>query len=236
MIIYGKNPIKDLFIKDRKVIKEVWIQQKRHQSFYKEILNTSIKLNDIKSFDFRKWELRVDSNHQGIIAIIDDPKIFSLKELIDLNKDKQNTKLLLLDQIEDPQNFGAILRNASAFGVDGVLYPSRNSAKLNSTVMKTSAGTWMNLNLCETYSFNQVVDLLKKEGYWIVVSSLDGNKTLDDIYELNQPLAIILGNEGKGVRKSLQDKADFKIKIDMNSDVESLNVSSTAAIILHYLK
>lgn len=235
MYIYGKNPVKDLFNKDPLSIEKIWIEKKRHQSFYNELSLSKIQIYYFDEFKLKWGEFKGHENFQGIIAEIKEPKIFNLQELIKKNKKNEKPLFLILDQIEDPQNFGAILRNAAAFNVDGVIYPSRGSVGLNSTVMKTSAGNWMNINLCETSSLNQVIETLKKEGYWIISTSFESNSTLEEIKELNQPKAIILGNESKGVRKSLQDKSDFKIKIKMNKNVESLNVSSASAIILHYL-
>lgn len=235
MLIFGKNPIKDLFEKDPNSIREIWIEKRRHQSFYNEIANSGIKISYFDEFNIRNSDFRGHENFQGIIANIDEPKIYSLSELIEKHKNDERSLFVLLDQIEDPQNFGAILRNAAAFNANGVLYPSRGASKLNSTVMKTSAGNWMNVDLCETSSLNQVVDTLKKSGYWVVTTSLDANSDLETIKGLNQPMVVILGNEGKGVKKSLQEKSDFRIKIDMNKDVESLNVASASAIILHYI-
>ncbi len=235
MIIYGKNPVKDLFDKDPSQIKRVWIDSKRHQSFVKELEKANIRIDDIKSLQYSSVELTGKENIQGIIANIKEPKIYSLTEIIESTKEKQSPKLLILDQIEDPQNFGAIIRNAAAFDVDGIIYPGRGAAGLNSTVMKTSAGNWMNVKLCETGSLNSVIKILKDNFYWIATTSLDANSSIDELRELNQPLAIILGNEGKGVRNSLKEKSDFKVKIDMSPNVESLNVASASAIVLHSL-
>lgn len=93
----------------------------------------------------------------------------------------------------------------------------------------------MNIDLCETSSLNQTIRTLKDEGVWIVSTSLDAESNLTTLSDLNQPMAIILGNEGKGIRPSLIEKSEINIKINMNSKVESLNVSTTAAIILHEL-
>ena len=235
MFIYGKNPISYLFTKDPESIKEVWIEKKRHQSFFNQLNSNKVIIHNFNEFNFKKSEFRGHENFQGIIAKIKEPKIYSLSEMINKNKNNENTLFLILDQIEDPQNFGAIIRNAAAFNVDGILYPSRGASGLNSTVMKVSAGNWLNVDLCETSSLNQVVDTLKKSGYWIVSTSLDADSNLDSIKNLNQPMAIILGNEGKGVKKSLIEKSDFKIKINMNKNVESLNVASSSAIILHHI-
>ncbi len=235
MIIYGKNPVKDLFDRDPSQVKKVWVDRKRHQQFVYSLEKSGVQIDDIRNLQYNSVELTGKENIQGIIANIKDPKIYSLSELLNECSQKENPKLLILDQIEDPQNFGAIIRNAAAFKVDGIIVPSRQAVGLNSTVMKTSAGNWMNVNLCETGSLNSVIKTLKDNFYWIVTTSLDANSSMDEIKELNQPMAIILGNEGKGVRTSLQEKSDFKIKIDMNPEVESLNVASASAILLHAL-
>ncbi len=235
MIIYGKNPVRDLFDKDKNEITRVWIDEKRHQQFTKELKSAGIRVDNINTLQYNSVGIKGTDNLQGIVANIKDPKIYNLNELIEVNKDKQAPLLLILDQVEDPQNLGAIIRNAAAFGVDGVIYPSRGGAKLNSTVMKTSAGNWMHVNLCETGSLNSVIKTLKENFYWIASTSLDANSTVEELRDLNQPLALILGNEGKGVRNSLKDKSDYLIKITMSDKVESLNVSSASAIVLHNL-
>ena len=147
MIIYGVNPVKDLFNSDVNKIKKVWIQKKRHQSFYNDLTAAGVEVLDIADLNYRKVELTGKETIQGIVASIEEPKVFTLNELIEVNKDKQDAKIVILDHIEDPQNFGAIIRNSAAFEVDGIIYPSRGAARLNSTVMKTSAGNWMNVNL-----------------------------------------------------------------------------------------
>lgn len=234
MLIYGKNPIKDLFNHDKSLIKKVYIEKKRHQSFYSELEKNNIKLHEYKDFKYNE-EINHKDNTQGIIAEIEEPKNFSVKELIDSNKDKVRPVIVMLDRIEDPQNFGAIIRNAAAFGVTGIIYPSRNSAKLNSTSMKTSAGNWLHINFSEVSNLSNAIKELKENDYWIVSTSLEANTSMKELQDFDKPLVILLGNEGKGVKKSLQDESDFNIKIEMTKTVESLNVSSAAAIILYSL-
>ncbi len=235
MIIYGKNPVKDLFNRDASQVKKIWVDRKRHQAFVNELEKNGVIIEDIKKLQYSSVGLTGQENIQGIIANIKDPKMYSLLELIKEVSVKDAPRLLILDQIEDPQNFGAIIRNAAAFDIDGIIYPNRGAVGLNSTVMKTSAGNWINVRLCETGSLNSVIKTLKDNFYWIASTSLDANSSMDELRDMNQPLAIILGNEGKGVRNSLNEKSDFKVKIEMNENVESLNVASAAAIILYQL-
>ncbi len=235
MIIYGKNPVKDLFNRDASQVKKVWVDRKRHQSFVNDLEKSGVQIDDIRKLQYSSVGLTGQENIQGIIANIKDPKMYSLGELIKEVSVKDAPRLLILDQIEDPQNFGAIIRNAAAFDVDGIIYPNRGAVGLNSTVMKTSAGNWINVRLCETGSLNSVLKTLKENFYWIASTHLEANSTMDELRDMNQPLAIILGNEGKGVRNSLNEKADFRIKIEMNENVESLNVASASAILLYQL-
>ncbi len=235
MFIYGKNPVKDLFTDEPSSILEVYIERKRHQTFYEDLKKSGVSLKPLSELSYKDAELNGKENLQGIVARIKEPKIYTLPELINKHKNSERQVYLILDQIVDPQNFGAILRNAAAFDVSGVIYPSRNSARLNSTSMKTSAGNWKNVDLCETTSLNHVIKTLKDNNIWIVSTSLNANQDLSTLKDLNQPMAIIIGNEGKGVRPSLQEKSEISVKININDKVESLNVSSAVAIILYQL-
>lgn len=234
MLIYGKNPVKDLFDFNKKKIKKVYIEKKRHQSFYAELEKNGIELIDYRNFKYNE-EVSSKNNTQGIIALIDEPKNHSIKELIESNKGIKRPVIVMLDRIKDPQNFGAIIRNSVAFDVTAIIYPSRNSAKLNSTSMKTSAGMWQHIKLVEVSNLYNAIKDLKENDYWIISTSLEANTNLEEIKDFDKPLVVLLGNEGKGVKKTLQEEADFNIKIKMSDKAESLNVSSAAAIILNML-
>lgn len=234
MLIYGKNPIKDLFEFDKNQIKKIYIEKKRHQSFYLELEKEGIELLEYKQFKYNE-EINHKDNTQGIIAEINEPKNYSISDLIKENENIERPIIVMLDRIEDPQNFGAIIRNAAAFGVTAIIYPNRNSARLNSTAMKTSAGNWLHIKFSEVSNLSNAIRELKKKDYWIISTSLEANTSLEEMKNFDKPLVVLLGNEGKGVKKSLQEEADFNIKIEMNPKVESLNVSSAAAIVLYAL-
>ncbi len=236
MFIYGKNPIKDLFKINPSQIKKIWIIKKRHQSFSKELEKAGFNLLNFNDFNFKKNNFKGNENFQGILAEIKDPKIYNLPDLINKNNKNEKQKLIILDKVEDPQNFGAILRNSAAFDISGVIYSKNGSAKLNSTVMKSSSGNWINVDLCEVNSISNSINYLKENGYWIVSTSSKSTIELEELKEFDKPIVLIFGNEGKGVRRSIQEKSDFLLNIKINPKVESLNVASSTAIILHYLK
>ena len=230
MWIYGKNPVKDIFNNKKELLLEVYIDDKKHQKLSDELKELNIKVYSLKKINYLKFF--PTENVQGIVAKIKEPHFFDLNIWLSKSK-KENPVILILDQIMDPQNFGAILRNAAAFEVDAVIFSDRKSSPFNATVIKTSAGTWYNVDLIKTNSLTNSLNILKSNDFWIASTSLDGDKNLNDLNDFkNYPLSIILGNEGKGVRKSFLDKSDIKVKINMSKKVESLNVASTSALIL----
>jgi 23S rRNA (guanosine2251-2'-O)-methyltransferase len=144
-----------------------------------------------------------------------------------------NNKILILDQINDPQNVGSIIRNAAAFQFNDIIITEYNSSKNFSTIAKTSAGQLENINLLNSTNINNLIKLLKQNNYWII--GLSGYASIN-IKQLPQyeKFALILGSESKGIRPLIQKNCDILAKIPMNPNVESLNVSSAGAICMHH--
>lgn len=227
MYIYGKNPVMDLYKKNRNIIKKFYFEKKKYDEFAKRIDKGIIfPLNSLKGKKI------MQENHQGIIAEIEDPKIMDFDFFLSEIKSKKNKTIIILDRINDPQNLGAIMRSASAFGAAGIVSSIHESVGLTPGVIKASAGTWININYTQVNNLSNAISKLKDQGYWIVSTTMNGENSLSEIRDFNEPLAIIFGNEGKGVKKTLISKSDFKISIPMSKNTESLNVSVTAGIIL----
>ncbi len=176
-------------------------------------------------------QITTNPNAQGVAAKKSSQKYFSLHEIITSAKDKKYPLILLLDSIQDPHNLGAILRTAECAGVDGVIITKHNSAPINETVVKTSAGATEHLKICVVDNLVNAIKELKKNGYWIFGSSLS-NATEYTKADYKLPAAIILGNEEKGIRKLVAENCDYLIKIPMFGKIQSLNVSVSAGIIL----
>ena len=170
-------------------------------------------------------------NTQGIIAVKYDQKYSSLEELIALSKQKRYPLLLILDSVQDTHNLGAILRSAECAGVDGVILTKHNSAPINETVNKTSAGALSYLKICTVNNLSVSIKQLKENGFWIIGSSLDNSKNYNEV-DYKIPVALIVGNEEKGIRKLTADNCDFIVSIPMNGKVQSLNVSVATGILL----
>ncbi len=172
-------------------------------------------------------------NSQGVYAVQTEMNFSSVDEILSVSKKKKYPLVLILDSIQDPHNLGAILRTAEGCGVDGVFLTTHNSAKINETVEKTSAGAVFHLKICNVANINQLIKELKKEGYWIFGSMLDNKAKNYSDHDYKLPAAIVLGNEGKGMHRLTAENCDFLVKIPMMGKIESLNVSVSAGILLY---
>jgi|TARA_B100001179_G_scaffold177442_1_gene132692 23S rRNA (guanosine2251-2'-O)-methyltransferase len=166
--------------------------------------------------------------HQGVVADVDQPRAYTLDDLLQANS---NPLLVVLDGIEDPQNLGAILRTAEAAGVDGVIRQSRRAARLDGVASKASAGAVAHVRLVRVVNIARTLETLKAAGVWTV--GLDGAASHRyDQVDLTRPTALVLGGEGKGLRRLVRDRCDWLVSIPMAGQLASLNVSVAAGIAL----
>lgn len=231
--IYGRKPVLEAINSGKNIDRVVLAFGQRGDAVEKIIIackNHKIKLSQISPNKFREYEK--DSNTQGVIAYLGDQKYFSLEQILSLSKENKLPFILILDSIQDPHNLGAILRTAESAGVDGVLITERNSASINETVEKTSAGAVSHLNICMVNNLKNDLVKLKEAGFWIVGSSLNSDKNYTEI-DYKMPLAVIVGNEEKGIRRLTEEHCDFLVKIPMKGKIQSLNVSVSTGILLY---
>ena len=227
MIIYGKNTIKEAIYANRKIF-EVILDEKFNDYKYLNFL----KENNIAVKYSNKGELNNLTNngiHQGIVAEV---KPYEYKELHEvLNKD-QKQRFLILDGIEDPHNFGAIIRTAEATKLDGIIVTRKNQVPLTAVVAKVSSGAIEHVNIILVTNINQTIKVLKENNVWVV--GTDGSADRDYL-ELpkDESLAIIVGKEGSGIRPLVKQNCDILVKIPMLGKVNSLNVSVAAALMLY---
>lgn len=170
-------------------------------------------------------------NDQGIVALLSGIVYQELEEWVEQLDMAQNPLIILLSEIEDVQNFGAILRSAAAAGAAGVVVPKHRQAPVNATVFKTSAGTAGKIPIIRVTNMNQSIRTLKDAGFWF--AGLDGNSS-QTIWQgrYDMPVAVVVGNEGSGIRQKTLDLCDFRLQIPMHNKVESLNASVSAALIM----
>jgi 23S rRNA (guanosine2251-2'-O)-methyltransferase len=173
-------------------------------------------------------------SHQGIVALCEEYKYLTLKQLLSKLEGKENPLIVLLDGLEDPHNLGAILRSVDAFGADGVIIGANRQVRLNSTVAKVSTGAIEYVDVCMVTNLNQAVKELKEAGYWVVASDGEAKQDYREI-DYNMKTVLIVGSEGFGVSQLLLKYSDFIVKIPMVGHVNSLNASVSAGIMISAL-
>jgi len=174
-----------------------------------------------------------ETAHQGVIAVTDPGSLMlDFKQFLAALRPTDNTMLVLLDELTDPHNVGAIIRSAAAFGAAGVLLPVHNQAPITGTVVKTSAGMAFRIPLISIGNVNQTVDALKKAGFVTYGLVMGGSQNIVD-EKFNAPALFIIGNEGEGIRQKTLERCDVSLRIPMNARAESLNASVSAAVVLY---
>lgn len=229
--IYGVNPVLEA-LKIKNTVKEIYISKGR-QKRLSEILNLAERNSvPVQIVDSHFIEKKVKGIHQGVAAKIKNKRTITIDEALRIPEQKNEPALfLILDLIEDPQNFGAILRVAEASGVHAVIYQERHSAGVVPSVWKASAGAIFHVNLVETNNIKYAIEDLKANDIKIVGTDISAETDLWD-FDFKIPVAIILGSEDKGIRKTVKQLCDYLIKIPMKGKIDSLNVSTAAAVIV----
>ena len=225
MYIYGKNVAREKIISGEKINK-VYLYEKFND---RELIDL-IKKNKIK-FNFVPMHIldsKVDGLHQGIILDVDDVKTYDFDFIKKIKK--ENPLVVILDHLEDPHNFGAIIRTCEALGIDAIIIPNDRSVNVNGTVVKTSVGAIYNMPIVRVANLANSIEKLKDIGYWIVGTDMKGTDYTKIDY--NMPVCLVIGNEGKGISKIIRDNCDFIATIPMAGKINSLNASVSCGIIL----
>lgn len=224
MYVYGKNAVKE-YIKNNKKISKVYFWDK----FDDEKIISAIKsLNvSIKILSKKQLDQFVSGLHQGVILEVPEYQYTSLRDLIDSNPDF----LVILDHLEDPHNFGAIIRTCEAANVNGIIIPKDRSVQVNETVMKVSTGAVNNIKVCQVTNLVNTMKELKKSGFWFIGTDMDGTNYNDIDYK--GKIGIVIGNEGSGMSRLVKEECDFIASIPMYGSVNSLNASVATGIMLY---
>jgi len=231
-LIIGRKPVLEA-INSGEHIEQVYILHGQKGPAV-DAIRIASKKRGIKCSEISNDKLRAITTHpnsQGVAAIKTEQKYYSLSEIILNAKKSAYPLVLILDSIQDTHNVGAILRTAECSGVDGVIITKHNSAPVNETVAKTSAGATEHIKMCVVNNLSQAMKELKDSGFWIAGSSLDNSKEYTAV-DYKIPLALVMGNEEKGIRKLTADNCDFLINIPMKGKIQSLNVSVATGIML----
>lgn len=229
--IEGRNPVLEAF-RAEKTIDRLFILDGCQDGPIKSILREAKKCDTIINFVKRERldQISITGKHQGVIAYAAAYEYAELEDLFELAKEKQEPPfIILLDNIEDPHNLGAIIRTANQAGAHGVIIPKRRAVGLTATVAKTSAGAINYTPVVKVTNLGNTIDDLKERGLWFVCADMKGEL----MYQMNLkgPIGLVIGSEGEGVSRLVKEKCDFHARIPMKGNVDSLNASVAMGIL-----
>lgn len=227
--VYGKNVIKQLLEDDKKIHEVILAEGFKDQALLAQIKQKNIV---IKTMNRKKMDIKLSGNHQGVAALIEDYKIYTLDEVITSIPEGKMPLLVMLDGLEDPHNLGAILRTCDCIGVDGVIIGKHRSVSLTPTVAKVSTGAIDTIKVAQVTNLSKSIQELKDKGYWIVGADIENAQDYRQM-KYDMPLVLVIGSEGSGISPLVRKNCDFCVKLPMLGKVSSLNASVACGILLY---
>ncbi len=233
MNIEGKNSVYEALVAG-KTFNKLMVAKGLSDDHSNKIINLARQNNiSITFVDKKVLDRQSETNrHQGFIAEITDFVYSEIEDVINIAAQRgEQPFVVILDNIEDPHNLGSIVRVCECAGVHGVVIPKQRACLVNATVLKTSAGACNHLPICRVANINQMIERLKKEGFWIYCADMDG----EYVYKTNLtgPVGVVIGSEGKGVSRLTKELCDGVIKLPMYGKVNSLNASTATSAVVY---
>lgn len=230
--IYGRKVLEEA-IKSGQKIDHILVNFSAGGRIFQSIIKFAGENNiPVKKIPSQKFNALVskDKNHQGVVGVINSFQYTDIDNFL-LDLDTSKAQILILDHLEDPHNLGAVIRTAESAAFDAVVIPTRKAALVNDTVVKTSAGAVFHIPIIKVDNLNQTIEQLKEAHIFIFGTMMSG---INNYYKanFNIPFALLIGNEGRGINKSLQKMCDEMLKIPMHGKLNSLNASVSAAIVI----
>lgn len=229
LIIYGRHAVLSALKNPKRQIQKLLITADNRA----EVEKLSVPYNIVDKKDFLKI-LPEDAVHQGFALYCNRLETYSIEDLIALADKKERCHILILDQVTDPQNIGAIIRSCAAFETLGLVVQDKNSPLESGAMDKASAGTIEFVPVARVTNLSRAIEKLKDAGFWVMGMDGYAETTIDKINKSGKT-AIVMGSEGKGMRRLVQENCDSSVKLPISPNVESLNVSTAAAIALYEL-
>lgn len=225
MLVYGKNVAREI-LKSKTKVKKVYLDENFSNEEILSLIESREIIKEIKSKD--KIDLLVKCPSQGIVLDINE---YHYKDFDDVKEDDESDFIVILDHIEDPHNFGAIIRTCECAGVNYIIIPNKRNAIINSTVMKTSAGALINTKIVEVANLTNTIEKLKKLGYWIVGTDANGEDYTKIDYK--GKIVLVIGSEGKGLKEIVRNSCDYIASIPLKGKINSLNASVATGIMVY---
>lgn len=229
--IEGRNAVLEAF-RSGKTIDKLYILDGCQDGPVRTIAREAKKHDTIINYvkKERLDQLSENGKHQGVIAVAASYEYVEVEDILENARKKGEPPfIILLDNIEDPHNLGAIIRTANLAGAHGVIIPKRRAAGLTATVARTSAGALNYTPVAKVTNLKTAIEDLKKEGMWFVCADMGGTSYYD--LDLKGPIGLVIGNEGEGVSRLVKENCDFVASIPMKGDIDSLNASVAAGIL-----
>lgn len=233
--VMGRNPVAEALKSGRGISRIVTV--KHGEGSVKKLVAQAKERRIPLRFAERSELDRISKGgrHQGIIAFVEEYSYAGVDDILQLAENRgEKPFVVILDNLEDPHNLGAIMRTAECAGVHGIIIRKNRSVALNATVAKTSAGAVEYLPCAKVTNIPRTLDQLKEKGLWIAACDMDG----ETLYtaDLKAPLGIVIGNEGKGISRLVKEKCDFTVSIPMKGKITSLNAANAAAILMYEVR
>lgn len=232
--IEGRNAVLELLESDKDINKIYITKGELKGSINKIVAIANKKKVIIVQKDKKQMDMMAQTeNYQGVIAVVPPYEYADVEDILDVAKERnEDPFILILDGIEDTHNLGAIIRTAETAGVHGIIIPKRRAAQVNSTVSKVASGALQYMKIARVNNISDTISKLKDNGVWVCGTAIDAEKYYYD-QSLTGPLAIVIGNEGKGISELVKRNCDFLVKIPMKGKVTSLNASVSTGIVVY---
>lgn len=231
--IAGKHAVLEA-MRSGRAIHKLWIAEQAQRSLQPVLSAAKERGIFVQQADKRKLDQLVGKvQHQGVVAQAAAYEYANVEDILEAAaRERAEPLILILDEVEDPHNLGSILRTAACTGVHGVIIPKRRAAGLTAAVAKTSAGAAEYVPVARVSNIAQTIDQLKKHGVWIAGTDVQAESMMYT-QDMKLPLAIVIGNEHKGISRLTRDKCDFLIRLPMRGPIQSLNASVAAGVVLY---
>ncbi len=236
-LIVGKHAVLEALKNPSRKIERVFLTEDAQKKLNRENQNLNL-FKKINVFYKSKKELdnlcgKDETSHQGLVAEVEQLEEITLKEYI-IENTKKNLNLIALEEVTDPRNIGSIIRSAVSFNIDGIIVKSRHYPETSKLMYKSASGSMEYINIFKVSNINTTLKYLRENNFWIYGFDVNGKKNFTDVnWKGNNVL--LFGSEGYGIKKHTGKYADFFVKIHINEEIESLNISNSAAIVFHHL-
>ena len=233
--IVGKHSVFEALKNEKRKVLRVFLTEESKKNIHRSSPKINL-LKDVKVFFKTKKELdKYCKNegilHQGYVAEIEHLESNTLKDFI---KEKNNLTFVCLDEVTDPRNIGSLIRSAASFNIDGLIVKERHFPKESKLMYKSASGCIEHLNIFEVSNINTTIKFLKDKNFWVYGFKANGDKDFTEIKWSGNNI-LLFGSEGHGLKKHTAKYVDFSVKININEEIESLNISNSAAIVFHYI-